>query len=479
MSSPIELTTASEATKSGIRTALGAQTVNSRLTTFSRDQYLGDNLPHNVVSFVRPTSAYVSGSQPTSVSCTTSLSTEQVRSFSNSIKVVISSAVTAQVRFWNTGHNPVLDAATGLPTTWGSQPFKNLSELSIGFYVANPATITSLSLEATIKDGAGTSTWVRSITTANIVAGWNDFRNLAASGIVTGWDEALPEITRLRVNITTTGATDVYIDHIWGVERPKASLIITSDLALKYFLEGTDSDGTPTGGLPDLTSRGLPCVLATQPGYWGDDATRPTVSQIRTAADQGHAISFHSYAGENTSAMSIEGIQNFAAKAIDTIRSHNIHFFPYRAAWLQNTGNLASNPQALDHLLYGIATWDSTSNGWNTWPPLNRRNMGRFIMHNKTNGQLDTEFLALKRTRPVAVHYTHYVTNDVGSTVNMVTASWEYYLTKVDQGISEGWLEVVTPEILFRRAGGRLVVNDSRSYWEWRDASGNLNRILQ
>lgn len=436
------------------------------------------NTPGVVVSLIRPTSAFVSGAQPAVVSCTAALSTEQVRSFASSIKVAMAGAVTAQVRFWGAGHSPVLDPATGLPTSWAGQPFDNLSELTIGFYVADPATITSLSLEATIKEGAGTTVWTRPIATAAIVAGWNDFRSIAASGTVTGWDEAAPEITRMRLVIVTTGATDVYVDHIWGVQRQKASLILTSDLALKYFLEGTDSDGTPSGGLPDLTSRNLPCMLATQPGLWGDDGTRPTVTQIRDAAAQGHGISFHSFANENTSAMTVAGIVNFTAKCIDTLKENRIHFFPYRAAWLQNLGNLASDPNALDDYLYAMASWNGGSTGHNIWPPQNRRNMGRFVIHNKTDANMDTEFLTMKRTHSVSIHYTHFITLDGASIVNMIKARWDYYLSKIDEGIAEGWLEVVLPETLFRRSGGRQVMDDNRTWWEWRETDGTVKRIL-
>lgn len=475
---PIDLNTATNEQKTNIRTSINAQEQSTRLDLFTRKQYLGDNEPSRVISLIRPTTGYITSPRPIVTNCTAALSAEQVLTFSQSIKCTISGAVTA-VMDWNPGPEPVLNAS-GVPTSWGNQKFnKGLSEIGMGIYLSAAANISLFELEVTTKLGGGTTNWRYVINDGSLVDGWNHLRRFASSHANTGgWGESDPEITRVRFIIVTTGAVNVYVDHVYGVERDKASLVFMSDLSEKYFLEGTDLDGTPSGGLPDFTERNIPCVLACLPGQWGSTAARPTAAQLRTAVSQGHVVGLHSLEGENTSAMSLDGIRNYAIKAVNKIKQERIPFFPFRDAWFQNAGNMSANQTGLDDIFLGLATWNANLNGMNCWPPINRRNIGRYPVHNNNDAATDTIFTTLFNTRQVAFHYTHYITHNAASTTNMVMARWTYYLSKLDTAISEGWLEVVTPEILFRRAGLRLVSDHNRNFWEWRNIDGSIQRVL-
>jgi len=469
-----------------IRDNLDAQKKSIRLDEVSNDTYLGNNQPSRVVTFIRPETGYVSGSYPSTSNCTVALATDQVRNgFSRTIKVVISGAVTATVDWAGGGPNPVYDAA-GDPVASASRARikfnKGLSEFSFPCYLENASNITFFEVEVTMKVGGGTGVWRGVVNDGSLVNGWNDIRRFASQGhsgsVMTGWDEADPEITRIRLIVVASGAATIHLEHIYGVERNKASLVLISDLSEKYFLNGTDLDGVPSGGLPDLTSRGLLCTLACLPGQWGTTAATPTVTDVRNAVASGHAVSLHSLTGENTSAMSADGMRNYAIKGIQEIKRNGFHFFPFRSAWFQNLGNMSGTPTLMDDLFYGMATWSANSVGYNAWPPVNRRNIGRYIMHNRPDSDADTLFARLENTREVCFAYTHYVTNNTGSTTNMVTARWAHFLSKIDEGIAGDWLEVVTPEILFRRAGGRLVTDNNRMWWEWREDDGSLRRIL-
>lgn len=449
---------------------------SSEEDSFSR-QFRDSNLPPRVVSFIRPETAYVTSPRPSVTNCTAALSTEQTLTYPNSIKCTISGASTA-VMDWNPGPNPTLDA-NGAPTAWAAQKFnKGLAEIGMGVYISNHANISLFELEVTTKVGVGTATWRYVINDGSLVTGWNNLRRFVSSGTTTGWDEASPEITRIRFIVIATGAVNFYVDHVYGIERDKASLVFISDLSEPYFLLGTDSDGSPTGGLPDFNERNLPCVLACLPGHWGTGATKPTVSQVREAYNQGHVVGLHSFAGENTASMSLAGMRNYAIKGIQAIKQEGFQFFPFRSAWFQNAGNMSATPTGMSDLFYGLATWNANFNGMNSWPPINRDNIGRYATHNNTNAATDAQFDMLKKTKQVAFHYTHFITNNELSTTNMIKSRWDHYLSRLDAGISEGWLEVVTPETLFRRSGGKFVTDELRSWWEWRDNTGATKRIL-
>lgn len=477
----IEITTADTPTLEGIREALNVPGLNEdgalEASVLLRNE-LNINTPPRVLSLIRPETGYVTSPRPTVTNCTATLSAEQTLSFSNSIKCAITGAVTA-VMDWNPGPNPTLDS-NGAPTAWGNLAFnRGLSEIGMGIYLSAAANVSLFELEVTTKLGGGTSNWRYVINDGSLVDGWNQLRRFASSHANTGgWAEDSPEITRVRFIIVTTGSVNVYVDHVYGVERSKSSLIFMSDLSEKYFLEGTDLDGAVTGGLPDFNERKLPCTLACLPGQWGTSSARPTVAMIQAAAAQGHVIGLHSFSGENTASMNLAGMRNYAIKGINAIKQAKVPWFPFRSAWFQNAGNMTSTQTGMDDLFYGLATWNANLNGMNSWPPINRRNIGRYPIHNNTDEATNTVFSTLKNTHQVAIHYTHYITNNTGSTTNMVKARWDHYLTKLDEGLSEGWLEVVTPEILFRRAGGRLVADNSRFFWEWRETDGTIRRIL-
>ena len=61
-----------------IRNILGAQASNTRLTEFSRGQYLGDNEPPRVVSLIRPTKAEEKSQRHDASNCTAEFCSERV-----------------------------------------------------------------------------------------------------------------------------------------------------------------------------------------------------------------------------------------------------------------------------------------------------------------------------------------------------------------------------------------------------------------
>lgn len=409
---------------------------------------------------------------------TPALSAEQAFTYNETIKFTVSASGT-QGLYWLNGPKPSFDA-DGTTPIQTAMPIKKFSEIGMRFYVDDVSDLTSISLQIYTDSGkTAPLRWIRSTAGTDQPAlqnGWNVYRFPAEQGVTTNWDESIYRIDVLCV-CSGTGPINIYLDQVWGVERPKASIIFVTDLALRYFLEGVDGSGV-TGGYPDLHARGLPCVFATQPRHWDGGATRPTTAQIQQVANEnGNEISFHSFGGEGASisALSEAEIKSYASKAIRRMKEAGIKWFPWRAAWLgNNEPAFTASDDLLEGMFYAIATADGDAANL-TDPPYRLQDVARIAIHNRTETELNNFFAALDKFKPLTVHYTHYISDDFA--VNMAPARWEQYLSLVDSRIAAGTLELITMETVFRRAGGTFENGAGGGYWRWTDSLGVEHRI--
>jgi len=432
------------------------------------------NIVHHIVV---PSPDQISPAPSVLGNATISLSDEQVFSHLKSIKIVCNTAATHQIR-WLSGSKPAFDV-DGTTAIHTHVPFKKWSEICMRVYITDPSHITSFGLYIMTDSGLSVE-WIRTTSShafQPVKAGWNTFRFGIKEGTSSAWDTG--GVHRLRFLVICSSPTTVYVDHIWAVERPKASIMFVSDHGHKWFGEGTDSDGTPTGGYSDLKARGLPMTFACIPGFWPDGGSRPTAEQMRELCNEnGNAGSFHSFISEGGSAteLTVDEIVSYSNKAIRALKEAGIHWFPFRAAWLQNvSATFIANNTILDDLFWGIATASSTP-GIMTDPPNPLWNVKRTAIHGKTEADIDDLFLDLDRFKPLVLHFTHWVG---AGDFNTAPERWEQYLALVDARIADGSLEFITPETLFRRNGGLFVNTGGQQYWSYTDQIDNVERKIR
>jgi len=92
--------------------------------------------------------------------------------------------------------------------------------------------------------------------------------------------------------------------------------------------------------------------------------------------------------------------------------------------------------------LKALATW-SGSAGAQSFPFIKRSNIGRVSIHGSTSADIDLYFDRMKNYSQLWVIYTHQIVAEP-EPENTSIAEWNYFLSKVDTGVTEGWLELVS-----------------------------------
>ena len=267
--------------------------------------------------------------------------------------------------------------------------------------------------------------------------GWNYMRFPATEGDTTGWGS----VYRVRVLVITSAATSVTVGRMWAEIKPKAQLVFIEDGGYTSFLNDA---------YPDLKSRGIPVTWSIDPLRLGE-VTRITEADVKTVSDDGNdnSISFHGFDGAVTSTMTPDEIVADTVNSIKWLSARGYAGRMWRSAWVQNS---APNADAASSLILGGATPNGTAT-MGIWPPKDRYDIPRVSVHGSDTATIDAFFDSLKLTHGLMVIYTHGIA-DVPPPTDVSTAQWLYFLSKVDVGISEGWLEFHTFESLFAGSGG-------------------------
>lgn len=383
--------------------------------------------------------------------CTTAADLVNFKIGNQGVKVTTTAAVTATVIQDPVGPtDPLLMPAA--------------STIGLWVYVPDVTKITSIGAEIYTDSTLTTAKrWSRTATQAQLVTGWNLLRWSASAGLtdLSAWGT----VYRTRILVTTNAATDVTVGHFWTDCPPKAQILFIEDRGYKTFKDV---------GLPDLRALKIPVTWALDPATHGTSAgTKSEVitdADVATFAAAGDSISFHSYAGEVTSTMTADQIRTDTLKAIRWLQQRGHAGRMWRAAWTQNSApeHAAAQPYVLAY-----ATHNSQA-GLSTWPPTDRWNISRWSVHGRTTTDTDTMFNNLKRTHQLLVCYTHGVHAD--GLTDATPAEWNYFISKCEQGLNEGWLEAVTFEDLHARAGGTFRAGFGRAQAEYLDASGAVVR---
>lgn len=317
------------------------------------------------------------------------------------------------------------------------------SAIGAWVYIEDPALLTQLTVEIRMPSGA---TWSRTAT--NLKQGWNLLRFPSSAGavesvLVSEWGIGA---TWVRLIAVTTGATSFTVGHVWAECPPKAQILFIEDGGYKTFLDT---------GYQDLKQRSIPVTwsldpakLGTNPGTKAERITEADV--LRVGKENQNSMNFHGYTGDPTSAMTEAEIRADVMKSLKWLEQRGFtEGHSWRSAWVQNS---AQNAQASQDLLMAYAT-PSSSAALANFPPTDRWNIPRIALHGMSQSALDSYFNIMKATNQLMVIYTHGIHTDGTVGGNDTTpAEWSYFISKIEQGIAEGWLEGVTLEMLMKRA---------------------------
>jgi hypothetical protein len=244
---------------------------------------------------------------------------------------------------------------------------------------------------------------------------------------------------------TTNAATNVSVGAVWAEVREKASIMVIDDGPYAQWI---------TAQYPWFRDRRLPVVLAPDVAILdtGSGLTlRASEAQIAALASDGNGneVSFHGYDGTPTSAMTNAQIKTDCLLAKRWLMERGyLYGALWRAAYVQN---LATNAAACNNLLLCQAT-ATASTSQDAWPPIDANNIGRMSVHGRTPAVMDTQFSNLQKTHGMQLFYYHNV--DSGGGTNATPEEDAYFKAKIEAGIAEGWLEVVTFKMLYSRLKG-------------------------
>src|SRR5690606_19188470 len=102
------------------------------------------------------------------------------------------------------------------------------------------------------------------------------------------------------------------------------------------------------------------------------------------------------------------------------------------------------------------------SGGNEVYPFLDRYNINRSQVHGRDNAWFDDLFNKLQKTRGIAVLYTHDIHES--DPIDMKSSELAYMMTKIEEAVSEGWLEGVTFDRLKNRYSKLFDVYDLPGY---------------
>lgn len=343
-----------------------------------------------------------------------------------SLKATMAGAVTATIR--HTPTTPIAHPPASIVHQW--------------VYIPDPTLITSIGI--TITSNANFSGgWTRSRPGSEFRRGWNLIRYGTFEGTLTAWAGT---VTRLTFTVVTTAATSLLFSRGWVECPPKAQILFVEDRGYVTFKDIA---------VPWFRQKGFPICWALDPAINssnpGTRAEAISDADVATFAAAGDEISIHAYAGEVTANMTPDQIVRDSVLAIKWIRDRGYKGSIWRAAWTQNS---AVNAHAARPFFAAYATAANLA-GYNTWPPVNPWAISRYALHGRSQADIDTRFARLQETRALDVQYTHGIhPNGTTGGADMTPAQWDYWTAKVEAGVADGWLELVTFTQLLERSGG-------------------------
>ncbi|MDK9861651.1 polysaccharide deacetylase family protein [Staphylococcus equorum] len=305
-----------------------------------------------------------------------------------------------------------------------------IQEFDLVVYIEDITKVSKIEL-GVIKTGGGT--W--SVSTSEIKEGWNRLRFYVNEGNITTWDKA--DTFRVIIYPVNSANTKVVIADLKALKPNKAKIIMVNDHGYKGFKDTA---------FPKLKNIGVPTTFAINPGRLGTPVSGASsiLSQEEIeelASSPFSEFSYHTWnpLEKATKDMSEIELKEESAKCIYYLKKNGLKpDYLWRAAFVQN---LAPNHNAIDNMVEAYASW-SEGNSFEAYPFKDSRNIKRITIHGRTTTNIDSYFDTLKKTRCVAIFYTHDITDNGG--IHMTNAELDYFVSKIEQGVNEGWLEGTT-----------------------------------
>lgn len=307
-----------------------------------------------------------------------------------------------------------------------------------------------------IRNNKGANVWSRKTTdtgfnTGSLKKGWNLFRWDISNSTVTNFGI---DISSFKIDLYSTKKSKINIAPIYFEYVEKAKMMFINDHGRSGgWLHLVN--GQTQSGIKDCEDIGMKVTFALNPKkHEQGDSLRFTMTELNTLKESNIAyFSFHSYNATSTQNMSYIDLQNDAKKSINWLQSNGFGKPSFRACFTQN---LAKNGMSNFNFmgLDAIATWKENTYRFNGFPLIERRNVKRFEIHNRTTDYLDAYFDDLKKFRGVTVPYTHAIIadNDVSSDspFSVKLSIWKYFIQKCNEAKNEGWLEFVSYDDLIK-----------------------------
>lgn len=308
-----------------------------------------------------------------------------------------------------------------------------VSALSLIVYIEDVSKISSVQLQ--IGTDASGYNWQRAHSdypSYVLKNGWNIIRWQADSALINNWDT----VKRVQVLAIMNSASSVIIGSVVAERWNKAQLIFVEDSGYQAFWNI---------GMPDLHSRNIPITWALTPGRLGVGDVI-TESQIDTLAEDSlNAFSFHSWISKSSSLMTVKEFRDDAVKCLRWLRKKGLlGRYPWRAAITQNAASV-DQVNTLNDLVESYSSYESRA-GQNCFPFIQPRGFARHMLELKTQSQIQDMFDTAKKTHGILVVYTHGI--GTGLQYDVTKENWDYFISCIDTGISEGWLEGTTYDTL-------------------------------
>lgn len=310
-----------------------------------------------------------------------------------------------------------------------------VQEFNIIAFIPDVSKVSDIYLQ--VQKSSGTH-WSRS--NKDLKNGWNVLRYYSNESDITNWDV----IKMFRVVVYSNSQTKVYLSHFNAIKPEKARIIMVNDHGYKGFKDIA---------FPKLKALGIPTTFALNPGRLGAPISGASsiLSQEEIeelSIDPYAEFSFHTWnpTEKATKDMTSEELKLETHKCIQYLKRNSLqpnHL--WRGAFVQN---LAPNHSAIDDMVEGYATYKET-NSFDAFPFKNTRGINRILIHGIPTSTIDNYFEYLRKTHCVAVFYTHDISDNGG--IHMTNEQLNYFISKVEQGINEGWLEGTTFSKLMTR----------------------------
>lgn len=349
-----------------------------------------------------------------------------------------------------------------LDIDYSEDPLKLEGASAIGIYVfiEDPSAIRRIRLSL-FSDSEKTNEWDSDFHFSpdfdvnGYKKGWNHFRLSSAFksfnlNNLTDWGT----ISHVRIHLAFNKKGSITIGKLVAEISDKAKILFVEDSQYSTFYER---------GYPDLKERDIPVTWALRIKSIGGNIGDPRGEQMtyeevmQVAAENNNSMSFHSWGDPKkpTADMTAEELRIETIKCIKWLSSRGFNGWNWRAAIFQNQ---APEREHIRDLVKSYSTGGYTNNHgvgvtqrqFANFPFLNKWDTPRIaITPGASTGnkeKISELFSALKKTKQVFIVYTHGISELSDS--DTPPELWNHFISEIDAGINEGWLEGTTFEML-------------------------------